>query len=79
MFWKQQFPLIFCFAFGVFAIIAYFSPVLYELNEEYIMNWALVIFGSSMALGIYSLLSKHFFRGIGHLFKQKLELEKDLD
>ncbi|OGL45276.1 MAG: hypothetical protein A2161_01490 [Candidatus Schekmanbacteria bacterium RBG_13_48_7] len=60
MFWKQQLPLMFCFIFGVFALVAYFSPVLDDLNHEYIVNWNLIIFGFSMALGIYSLLSSHF-------------------
>lgn len=60
MFWKQQLPLVFCFIFGAFALVAYFSPSLDELNRDYVINWTLVIFGFSMALGIYSLLRTHF-------------------
>jgi hypothetical protein len=60
MFWKQQLPLVFCFIFGAFALVAYFSPSMDELNRDYVINWTLVIFGFSMALGIYSLLRSHF-------------------
>jgi hypothetical protein len=60
MFWKQQLPLVFCFVFGAFGLIAYFSPSLDEVNRDYVINWTLVIFGFSMALGIYSLLRSHF-------------------
>ena len=60
MFWKQQLPLVFCFIFGAFALVAYFSPSLDELNRDYVINWTLVIFGFSMALGIYSLLRSHY-------------------
>jgi hypothetical protein len=59
MWWKQTLPLFFCFCFGVFAMIAYFSPVLDEINRDFVINWTLVIFGFSMALGIYSLLRSH--------------------
>ena len=59
MFWKQTLPLLFCFCFGVFAIISYFSPVLDAINRDFIINWTLVIFGFSMALGIWSLLKSH--------------------
>jgi hypothetical protein len=59
MWWKQTLPLLFCFCFGVFAMITYFSPVLDEINRDFIINWTLVIFGFSMALGIYSLLRSH--------------------
>jgi len=60
MLWKQQMPLVLCFVFGLFALVAYFSPSLDELNRDYVINWTLVIFGFSMALGIYSLLRSHF-------------------
>ncbi|MFC2172613.1 hypothetical protein ACFLU6_08285 [Acidobacteriota bacterium] len=56
---KRQFPLIFCLVFGLFAIIAWFFPVLDWLNREFILNWTLVIFGFSMILGILSLLRNH--------------------
>ncbi|MFC1850380.1 hypothetical protein ACFL27_09340 [candidate division CSSED10-310 bacterium] len=56
---KDQIALILCFAFGVFAIFAYFFPVLDELNKEYVINWTLIIFGFSMVLGIVSLLKSH--------------------
>lgn len=57
---KNQLALILCFGFGIFAIIAYFFPVLDEWNKEYVINWTLIIFGFSMALGIFSLLKSHF-------------------
>lgn len=56
---RDQIALTLCFLFGVFAILAYFFPVLDELNKDYIINWTLVIFGFSMALGIVSLLRSH--------------------
>ena len=56
---KDQLALIFCFCFGIFAILAYFFPVLDELNKDYVINWTLIIFGFSMALGIISLVKSH--------------------
>ncbi|MBN2383089.1 hypothetical protein JXQ70_09430 [bacterium] len=57
---RNQIALFLCFIFGVFAILAYYFPVLDELNKDYVINWTLIIFGFSMALGIISLLRSHF-------------------
>lgn len=56
---KNQIPILLCFSFGVFAILAYFFPILDDLNKEYVINWTIIIFGFSMALGIVSLLKSH--------------------
>ena len=56
---KIAIPLASCFIFGIFAIVAWLFPVMNEVNKEFIINWTLVIFGFSMALGIISLITSH--------------------